>query len=326
MSPETDDPAPPAGSALVRPRALPPGGTFRIVAPSGCLDGESDILRARDCLTGLGYRVEFDPRIFERWKYFAGSDDRRAAEFMEAATDPGVHAVVAARGGYGFTRLLPLLDFDRIAESGKLYVGFSDFTAFHLAALARGPLVSFAGPMAAADLGAAEPDHDMLAQFMAVLSGRPAVLRGETHRPPQVPGRVEGTLWGGNLSLVAHLLGTPYFPDVDDGILFVEEVNEQPYQIERMLMALWHAGVLERQRAILIGSFTGCEPTARSRVPYTVEDALDALSERYAGPVLTGLPFGHIREKTTLPVGGRARLQWHGTRWELALHDYVRAP
>jgi muramoyltetrapeptide carboxypeptidase len=325
MTPRPGGPQPRADGAPVRPRALAPGATFRIVAPSGCLDGEADILRARECLTGLGYRVDFAPRIFDRWKYFAGTDPHRAAEFMEAATDPGVDAVIAARGGYGFTRLLPLLDFDRIAECGKLFVGFSDFTAFHLAALARGPLVTFAGPMAAADLGAPEPDHDMVAQFTAVLSGRPTVVRGESARAPGTAGSVDGTLWGGNLSLVAHLLGTPYFPVVEDGILFVEEVNEQPYQIERMLMALWHAGVLGRQRAILVGGLTGCEPTSRSRVPYTVEDVLEAVAERFQGPVLTGLPFGHIRDKTTLPVGGQARLAWHDARWELAFGDYVRA-
>ena len=163
---------------------------------------------------------------------------------------------IAARGGYGWSRLLDRIDFVALAAPGKRWLGHSDFTAFQLAALAHAGMATFAGPMAAYDFGAATPSPFTVGHCWGLLGADryqvECALDG-----PDFDG--EGTLWGGNLAMVAHLVGTPHLPRVDDGILFLEDIGEQPYRIERMLYQLHFAGVLARQRAILLGTFNGYE-------------------------------------------------------------------
>ena len=303
------------------PRRLRDTPTIALVAPSGCVLGAAEIERAHHRLEVFGFRVLRDPALLGRWKYFSAPDRERADTLQQFALDPEVDVVMAARGGYGMSRILGLLDFERIGAARKAFIGFSDFTAFHLAALARAHLVTLAGPMAAVDVGAEATSSFAIGRLRRALAGEPIALDCRSSRPAPGTGHCKGMLWGGNLSLVAHLVGTPYLPEVEGGILFLEEVNEQPYQIERMLVQLELAGVLARQKAILLGAFTGCEPTARSRVPYTLPEAIESIAERFAGPILDGLPFGHVHDKATLPVGAPADLSWRGSHWELRVES-----
>ncbi len=211
---------------------------------------------------------------------------------------------MASRGGYGLTRLLPLIDWSRL--HGPLWIGHSDFTALALAGLSRG-LSSWNGPMLMYDFGAEAPEPGTLQHFAAMLEGR---LEVDFDCDPgtAVAMEVAGRLWGGNLSVLQSLLGTPWWPEVDDGVLWLEDVNETPYRIERMLLQLLDAGVLQRQRALILGAFTDYRLSAVDG-GYDLPAVVTLLRERLSVPVLTGLPFGHVPYKATLPNGWQIQLQ-----------------
>ncbi len=275
-----------------------------LFAPAGYVTNPAAIDRARARLESLGHRVVVDPTCSARWQRFAGTDDERLAAIERMVRDPAVEVVIAARGGYGWSRLLGRLDYRAIAHAGKRWVGHSDFTAFQLAALAHAGMVTYAGPMAAYDFGAEEPSGYMLDRFQQMLvAGRDTVecaLDG-----PDFAG--EGTLWGGNLAMVAHLTGTAHLPQTRGGILFLEDIGEHPYRIERMLYQLHYAGVLARQRAVLLGTFNGYEAAPNDN-GYTFASVVEHARATFGVAIFTGLPFGHCPDKLTLPVGGHCSL------------------
>ncbi|TMH28552.1 MAG: muramoyltetrapeptide carboxypeptidase [Betaproteobacteria bacterium] len=294
-----------------------------IYAPAGFATEPAAVDRAVARLEAAGHRVVVDPTAKGRWQRFSATDDERLAAVMRMASDPAVELAIAVRGGYGWSRLLERLDFAAIAASDKRWLGHSDFTAFQLAALASAGMVTFAGPMAAYDFGAEEPSQftlnhcwDLLARPQYViecaLSGAPAGFTAE------------GILWGGNLSLVAHLAGTHYMPRIDGGILFVEDVAEHPYRVERMLYQLYHAGILGRQRALLLGRFSGFDPGANDN-GYNLETMIGQARAAFGIAVFSGLPFGHCRDKVTLPVGARCSLSVRDGIGRLALSHYTTA-
>ncbi|HXN14848.1 MAG TPA: LD-carboxypeptidase, partial [Usitatibacter sp.] len=202
-----------AERSLRLPRAVPEPAAIGVCALSGRVD-EGALARGIAYLKDLGHRVVVPEETLHTWRYFAGTDDERLASFHALLDDPSLDLVVAARGGYGMTRLLPRIDWNRVAASAKAFVGFSDFTAFNMAAYANANLLTFHGPMLAVDFGTAEPDSFAQQHFWMALSR-------DTHRVDDIacehgyePRRIEGRLWGGNLSLIAHLVGTPYFPAI----------------------------------------------------------------------------------------------------------------
>jgi len=291
---------------------------FTIVAPAGFATDPDAVDRAEALLRRLGHRVRTDATARGRWQRFSAPDDERLAAVDRIADDDDTDVAVMLRGGYGFTRLIDRIDFPRVARAGKRWMGHSDFTAFQLAALARARMVTYAGPMAAYDFGAATPSQFTLANCFGVLENDEwtiaCALEGPHHR-------AAGTLWGGNLAMVAHLVGTPYFPQVDGGILFLEDVGEHPYRVERMFHQLLHAGVLARQRAVLLGAFTEYQLNAND-AGYDLDVAIAHLRSRLDVPVHTGLPFGHVPDKLTLPVGGRCELDVEDGRARLRLSNY----
>lgn len=290
-----------------------------IVAPGGYPPDEAALARGIALLEQQGCVVHnyYDPS--EKYQRFGGTDNARAAQLHAAADDPDVQIVMALRGGYGMSRILPMLDLDVLAASGKLFVGYSDFTALHLALLAATGAASFAGPMACSDFGLVAPSDFTLSHFWRCLTAATHTVTVATPNNPAI--EVEGTLWGGNLAMLTHLLGTPYFPQVDGGILFVEDVNEHPYRVERMLLQLLHAGVLARQRAILLGDFSSYRLSDYDN-GYDFNAMLQYIRARVATPILTGLPFGHIADKVTLPVGASAQLISQKNEFKLALTAY----
>ena len=304
------------------PRALPEPGVVGICAPSGRVDPET-LAKGIAYLKDMGHRVVVAPGVSEAWRYFAGSDDQRIEGMHALMDDPSVDLIIAARGGYGLSRLLHRIDWSKVAASRKSWVGFSDFTAFNMAALACANLVTFHGPMLGVDFGRPEPDTYSEQHFWLAVS-KPS------HRIEDIdcdhgydPRRIDGTLWGGNLSLVASLAGTPYFPHIDGGILYVEEVGEQPYAIERDFMQLYHAGVLGKQKALLIGTMADCEPTNTARYPYCMEEVVETLRQLLPFPVLTGLPFGHVAKKVTLPFGSPGTLDIHERSYALRFSGHL---
>ncbi|MCX9156727.1 GNAT family N-acetyltransferase [Niveibacterium sp. 24ML] len=297
--------------------------TFCFFAPSGYLADPHVLDRAEALLIGLGHDVKRDRSLLDTHYRFAGDVATRIAAFERVAADPDVDVAVAARGGYGITQLLDALDFGALAGSGKLWLGHSDFTAFSLAMLAAGGQNSLQGPMVAADLGAETPSDFTLAHFTDLLaSGRDAIV---VSTPQAWQGSLDGVLWGGNLSMVNHLLGTPWWPQVEGGILFLEDVCEAPFRVERLLYQLLHAGVLARQKAILLGDFSGYR-LGQPDNGYDFDAMLAHLRSRITTPILTGLPFGHVPDKLTLPVGGHASLVSTAEGWRLDIRATAPAP
>ncbi len=274
------------------------------VAPSGYVPDTRMIDRAGELFAGRGWRVQVGDTCFERYQRFAGTDELRATELQRFCTDRSLDVVLAARGGYGLTRILDRLDFAAIRKAQRTICGYSDFTAFNLAYLAQAGGVSLHGP-SATDFGAEPPDDWTIDNFFAVIEGGAYETRFDADGPDC---EVRGTLWGGNLAVVCALLGTPYFPRLRGGVLFFEDVNEPAYKIERMLLQLEQAGVLQRQRTLLIGSFEPITPMPNDN-GFSLDEVIRGLRARLAVPVITGLPFGHVRRKLTLPVGGRVRLR-----------------
>ncbi len=270
-------------------------------------------LASQDILVHNYYEHE---RRFQR---FGDTDAGRLAQLEAAAADPDVQVVMALRGAYGMSRLLPHIDFARMAASGKIFVGFSDVTAFHMALYARTGTLSYAGPMFAGDFGAPEPVDVTLDDFRRCLAGPVHVVAGQGEGNPALD--VAGTVWGGNLAMFVSLLGTPYFPHVDGGILFFEDIAEHPYRVERMLLQLQQAGVLARQRAVVLGDFSGYRLGPNDN-GYDFDRMLAYLRATLPLPVLTGLEFGHIPRRVTIPFGAQGRLVADGGCWTLTLSDY----
>jgi muramoyltetrapeptide carboxypeptidase len=295
----------------------PPHGVG-LYAPAGFAVDPSVVDRAETRLVAMWEHVVVDPTCRTRWQRFAASDDERLASVMRMARDPQVDVAITLRGGYGWTRLLPRIDFAEIAGTKKKWLGYSDFTAFQLAALAHSGMVTFAGPTVT-DFGAAQPSAFTLDHCFGLLDQSRYEVSCALDGPDVV---TAGTLWGGNLAMVAHMCGTPYFPSIDGGVLFLEDVGETPYRVERMLYQLHHAGVLARQRAILLGQFTEYALSANDG-GYDIDSAVAHLRQLCGTPVFTGLPFGHVVDKLTLPVGGRCDLMARDGRATLVFSDYV---
>lgn len=278
-----------------------------VYSPSGAVRDRAAFRRGVKRLQAMGHEVEIDPDALASWQRFAGDDATRLAAIERAAAS-GADVALITRGGYGLSRLLPQLPWRalaRAAERGTRWVGFSDLTALQLALLAHTGAPSWAGPTAVEDFGRADADggvDDVTAGTFC------EAMRGELHA---VGWRTEagfdglqrrGLLWGGNLTVLLSLLGTPHWPAVRGGVLFLEDVNEQPYRVERMLLQLLQAGVIDAQRAVLLGSFTAAAKSVLDR-GYSLKAAVAQLRARTKVPIVTGLPFGHVRTKLTLPVG-----------------------
>lgn len=299
------------------------GLRMAVVGPSGHARDVQSVTRAFDALRARGvtlhdYSGFSNPDVvFQR---FAASDQERLAQLHQAARDDEVEVVMALRGGYGLTRLLPELDFALLADSGKLFVGHSDFTALQMGLLARGSRhAGFAGPMVCGDFAREQVSAFTMQRFWQCLSGPSCRLDVVEAGNPEL--LCEGRLWGGNLAMLCSLLGTPWMPRIDGGILFLEEVGEHPYRIERMLLQLAQAGVLETQSAVLLGSFTAYR-LGEFENGYDFAAMLAYLRDVLPVPLVTGLPFGHIVDKVTLPVGASARLHCHRESWSLSVENY----
>ena len=296
--------------------------TVAIVSPGGYAPDPAGFERALSRLEAQGCTVRNYYRHDARHHRFGATDDERIAQLHDAARDPEVDVVIALRGGYGMSRLLPRLDFRLLAESGKLFVGHSDITALQMGLLCHGA-VSFAGPMICDDFTREDVSEFTMRHFRDCLAHHECEVTGAVPETladnPAVD--CEGTLWGGNLSMLTHLVGTPYLPAIDGGILFVEDVNEHPYRVERMLLQLLHGGVLGRQKALVLGDFSNYRLSDYDN-GYDFNAMLGWLRREVPVPVVTGLPFGHIRDKATLAVGAAAHLHTDARGMRLRMQGY----
>ena len=300
---------------------------IHLIAPSGASLDTRSPLAGIEWLKNQGIEVLNTACVNRVEQRFAGTDAERLVEINQLAKLSPEIAVVAMRGGYGLHRLLPDIQWQEIAQAikhGLQICGHSDFTAFQLSLLAKTGAVSLAGPMLNFDFACqgergedAIPNAFMWMHFQKAIQERKldcTIQAEQAFLPKSAAGQCLGMLWGGNLTVLAGLVGTPYLPSkqqIHGGILFLEDVNEHPYRIERMLMQLLDAGVLNNQSAILLGGFSAYRLYDNDR-GYDLQSAIEAVNKRLPDniPVLTGLPFGHQAEKLTLPVGAQAHIQY----------------
>lgn len=290
--------------------------SLTIFAPAGVELRTAALKLARQRLGALGFEVSVDPGVRGRHQRFAGDDDARLdALHRVAKAAPSV--AMACRGGYGVTRLLDRVDWRLLArsvEQGTRWVGYSDLTALQCGLLAHTGAASWHGPMACDDFGRTDEaggvDEVTRDCFTEAMSGELEAVGFRTEaRFDGLTAR--GTLWGGNLAVLQAMLGTPHWPRVKGGILFVEDVNEHPYRIERVLLQLHQAGVLAAQKAVLLGAFTDYRKSPLDR-GYSLKQAVAYLRGLAKTPILTGLPFGHVPTKVCLPIGRRVQLLVEG--------------
>ncbi len=287
-----------------------------IYSPSGAVRDKAAFRRGVKRLKALGHEVELDADALTSHQRFAGDDATRIAAIHRAAAS-GADVALISRGGYGLTRILHALNYKAIAKAarnGTQFVGISDFTALQLALLHKADGVTWAGPALCEGFGPLpQPDDIMEACFEDMLCGQ-----GEAVGWRQWAGSENSTtdvrdavLWGGNLSVLVSLLGTPFFPEVRGGVLFLEDISEHPYRIERMLTQLLYAGVLKRQKAVVLGQFTGFQLSSHDR-GFSLKGVAQWLQERLSVPVFNNMPYGHVQTKVLLPVGAKVQLVCEG--------------
>jgi muramoyltetrapeptide carboxypeptidase len=287
-----------------------------LFSPSGVVAKAAPLRLAARRLGQLGFEVAVDEAALARHQRFAGEDETRlAAIHRVAAAAPSV--ALATRGGYGLTRLLDRIDWPalgRSVERGTRWVGHSDLTGLQLGLLAHTRAPSWSGPLAVGDFGVADEDGgvDEVTRdcFLEAMSGELEAVGFRTEAGFDGL-EARGLLWGGNLTVLMSLLGTPHWPRVRGGLLFLEDVAEHPYRVERMLLQLLQAGVLGRQKAVLLGDFGGWRPSPLDR-GYRLASCVQHLRAQTGVPILTGLPLGHVPTKVTLPQGRRATLVVQG--------------
>jgi muramoyltetrapeptide carboxypeptidase len=308
------------------PQAQAPMPRLRLMALGGPMSDEVRVGRGLRYLESMGFALENRQCVSRRAGRFAGDDAERLAD-LNALADPAQNMpelLLATRGGYGAARLLRQIDYARLCrrlkQHGTIVMGYSDNTAVQLALLAQGGVVSFSGPMLYGDFAAEPPSRFMLEQLRQVLTRPDFSLQIDAPRPDGM--EIEGMLWGGNLSVLSGLIGSPYLPQTRGGILFIEDVGEDAYRIERMLLQLQLSGVLERQSAVLLGQFTDYRPDNYDAEGYSMERMLADFARRLPIPLLTGLPVGHVADILPLPIGAHARLVATASGYRLELSGY----
>ncbi len=288
-------------ATLVKPRALRPGAVIGVCAPAGPVVSPGALAAGLAWLEREGFQLRCAPHLRERRGYLAAGDAERLADLQALVRDPEVACIVAARGGYGMPRIVGSLDPGELVRSRKLFVGYSDLTALSLL-LERAGLVTVHGPMLERD----DLSDEARARLLCMLRGEPggrAPLSGKT----LAAGRAVGRLVGGNLKLLNASLGTPWELRSEGAILFFEERGEQPYAIDRALVQLRDAGVLRGVAGVAVGQLVDCESERYPEVS-ACDVVRELLAPEISGPVVSGLPFGHVADNRALGVGLRAEL------------------
>jgi len=308
---------------LRKPPSLTPGSRIAVAAPASAALAPADARAGLDALRARGLDVDESRARARPNGYLAGDDDTRAKELNALLVRDDVDAIFCLRGGYGLLRILDRIDYEAVRRNPRLIVGYSDITALHLAMLACAGVPGLAGPMVAPDWP--RLDDETETQFWAAARGDAPVQvlgPGGEKLYGMRDGLHEGTLIGGNLSLICSLVGTPYLPDLAGAILFVEDVGEPPYRVDGLFARLRLAGILERLGGLVFGAFTASDPPP-GRPSLFIDDVLSHYAAMVNGPVAGGLVFGHFPRKSTIPVGAPARLDVSGGWAELTVLESI---
>lgn len=286
----------------VRPSALKPGDTIGLTAPAGIVYEEKVFEKMEEVLDGFGLKVKFGDHVRRRHAYFSGTDLQRADDLNRMFADESIDGIMAVRGGWGCARILPHLDFDMISQNRKVYCGFSDNTTLHLAFLKYANLVSFHGPNGNSDW----TDLTKHSFKEVIIEGKPAEFRSKSRVQQVIEGEAEGRLIGGNLTILTTSLGTPYQPNFEDAILFVEDIGEPVYKVDRMMTHLKHAGALEQIKGFVFGRCTDCGHG--NMPPFPMREMLREHLEPYQIPAIMNADIGHEPDNFTIPQGVHAKL------------------
>jgi len=293
---------------VIKPAKLRAGDTVGVIAPASCGDYEK-LLAAVRFLEGLGLHVKLGDAVNQRRGYLAGTDQERADDLHQMFADPQVKAIFCARGGYGTGRIADMLDYELIRANPKIFWGYSDITFLHTAFFQKAGLVTFHGPMMTSDVASEDVDPLTLQTFQQLL--HPQTLRyDETVSPLSVivEGEASGRIVGGNLTLLVSTLGTSYELDTRDKLLFIEEIEEEPYRIDRMLNQLRMAGKLDEAAGIVVGDFQDCEPKKRKEASLTLAEVFDDYFKPLSQPVISGFRIGHCTPNLAIPIGALGRI------------------
>jgi muramoyltetrapeptide carboxypeptidase len=304
-----------ARPALRKPPRLRKGDTVGLIEPAGFTDDQFDLALVKESIAAMGLVPKPARHLAARWGYLAGKDEERASDLNAMFADDQVRAIFAVRGGWGSARILPHLDWKTIRANPKLLIGFSDITALHMAIAARAGFTTIHGPNAASSWGALSWDSFRAVAFegqtptyaspaatedrLAQRGGRVRTFRG---------GKASGPLLGGNLTVLTALMGTPYLPVFDGAILFIEDVDEAEYRVDRMLTQLALGGVLKRLAGVVFGQCTDCRARGPSYGGFTLSQVLQQHLEPLGIPAFQGALFGHVPNQFSLPVGVRAEI------------------
>lgn len=318
------------------PKALRPGDTIMIVAPAKYLD-EGRVSLAKQRLEAMGFKVRLPENLFRKHRFLSGTDEQRASELMNAFADPEVDAIFPGTGGYGTTRIVDKLDYDLIRRNPKVFIGFSDITGLHIAINQKTGLVTFHSPNPEFGLGSEANLSPLASRYFwrALLADHyggadslpaPKGYRIEVNPSvggksedsadyddvPRVvtiaPGNARGRLIGGNLSVLHALMGSSYEIETDGKILFLEDIGEAPYRVDRMLSTLRLAGKFDEVRGIILGAFTARKGEDAWDDDASMNDVLRDYFDKLAVPVIANFPAGHVRENVTLPIGALVEL------------------
>ena len=308
-------PAVAASSPLRKPARLRKGDTVGLIEPAGFTDDAFDLAVVVESIRAMGLVPKPAPHLAARWGYLAGKDRERAADLNAMFADHSVRAIFAVRGGWGSARILPHLDWKTIRANPKLLIGFSDITALHMAIAAKAGFTTIHGPNAASSWGALSWESFRAVAFegqtptyasppgaedrLVQRAGRARTFRG---------GKASGRLLGGNLTVLTALMGTAYLPSFEGAILFIEDVDEAEYRIDRMLTQLSLAGILGRVAGVVFGQCTDCRAKGPSYGGFTLSEVLEQHLAPLGVPAFQGALFGHVPNQFSLPVGARAEI------------------
>lgn len=296
--------------SLLKPKRLRPGMTVGVVAPASPAVEDETVRCGLDLVESFGFKVKPGKHIFQRNQYLAGSDAQRAEDLNAMFADDSVDAVMALAGGYGAMRILPALNYEVIRSNPKVFIGYSDITAIHCAVSKRSGLITYHGPTALStfsDYSTLEfqrilmrPEARMVIGALPPFKQGPGKVNRENRITTIIPGKAQGRLIGGNLTLISCLMGTPYEPDFTNRIVFLEDVHETPYRIDRMLTQLLLSGKLKESAAIIFGKFTDAEARGNT---FSLEHVLTDAAKAAGVPAARGVMIGHVEDQTVVPIG-----------------------
>ncbi len=296
---------------VLKPPALRKGDLIGLVSPASAPSSLAMIENGVRYLERMGYRVKVGQHASRVHGYLAGTDDQRAADFNAMIQDKSIKAIIAVRGGYGTPRILPLLDYRTLRRQPKIIVGYSDLTALQLAIFHRVGLVTFSGPMSGVEMSDGMDPYTE-EHFWRVLTStkKGGALKNPNGEPLKVlrEGRRSGRILGGNLATAASLLKTPFAPDFTGSILVLEDVDEAPHRVDRMLAQLCNAHILNNLSALVFGKFIDCVPSDPNKPFIPIDEVLVNAAQDLRCPVFANLQYGHLPRKLTVPIGVRARI------------------